>query len=92
MLRTRTRLQRAIDDRPRLLMRDGKVLDEGLRAVGLTEIDLHSALRAANVHRYHDVDAIVLEKTGSLTVLHHAQPTAGVEDRLLTGVSGADRT
>lgn len=90
MLRERRRLRGLIDDTPVLVMRDGRVLEEALARTRLTEEDLQGAMRTQNVHRYADVDAIVLEKTGVLSVLHHARPTPGVDDRLLTGVKGRD--
>lgn len=90
VLRRRRALQAVIDTKPMLLMRRGRVLENSLSATRLTENDLHSAMRAANVHRYDDVDAIVLEKTGSMSVLHHAAPTAELDPRLLSGVQGAE--
>ena len=79
-------LRRAIDDRPTLVFADGEVLHDNLSATRLTEIDLHSAMRANNVHHVADVDAIVLEKTGMLSVLHHGSSASDVDDVLLSGM------
>ena len=90
-LRARPRLRALFDNTPTLVMRDGRVLHDKLAATRLVEADLHPAMRAANVHRYADVDAIVLEKTGSLSVVHHSPLTAGVEGRLLPPVNPGQR-
>ncbi|MGI8574575.1 MAG: YetF domain-containing protein [Egibacteraceae bacterium] len=59
LLRGNSRLRVVTDDRPMLLRREGEVLRQELAATRLSEIDLHSAMRAANVHCYADVDVIV---------------------------------
>ena len=89
LLRSRTRARSAIDDTPVVLMRDGQVVQEALVGTRLTEADLQGALRSANVHRYVDVDAVVLETSGSLSVLHHSSGLAEIDERLLDGLRHA---
>ena len=59
-----------VDNRPLLLMEGPRILYESLRWVHMTEEELFSKLRAANVFRFDEVRAVVMERTGSLTVLH----------------------
>lgn len=71
------------DNQPLLLMRRGEVLRENLRAVKLTEADLYAKLRAANVHRLAEVQAVVMETSGDVSVLAGG---GEVEARLLEHV------
>jgi uncharacterized membrane protein YcaP (DUF421 family) len=73
---------------PVLLVVDGAVLPDDLRAARLTESDLRSKLRTAGVGSYADVAAAVLEPTGGLSVIRAG---TAIDDRMLRGVRGADR-
>ena len=75
----------AADNTPLLLMREGEVLHENLRAARVTEADLMGKLREANALRLADVHAVVFETTGDISVLHGEGP---VDDALLAGVRG----
>lgn len=55
---------------PCILMRDGVIDEEALRATRVTRSDLLAKLREANVMRFEDVRAVVLENTGDISVLH----------------------
>jgi len=74
--RRRLGLQTAVDNRPRLLVAQGRILDEQLAAARLTRADLIAKLRGAGVHRLADVDAVVLETTGDVSVLSGGDPIA----------------
>ena len=90
-LRLRTRLRRLADNEPLLLMLHGEVLRKNLVRARVTEEDVRAALRSQNVHAYGQVDAVVLEATGSLSVLHGAGGAGGatrLDPRVLAGVRG----
>lgn len=69
-------VERLVDNRPTLLMRDGAMLRGNMAAARVTEDDLRSKLREANVLDPSEVRAAVLETTGDLTVMHgdHLDP------------------
>lgn len=54
---------------PVLLVRNGRVLTEALRRTRLSEDDLRVALRRAAVGSWSDVEAMVLERCGTISVL-----------------------
>jgi uncharacterized membrane protein YcaP (DUF421 family) len=81
--RSRTTLSRVVDNRPLLLMRDGRFLEDNLRRARVTTDDVRAKLRAANVCRLEDVQAVVLETTGDVSVLHGA---IGLDAALLDDV------
>ncbi|WP_271077514.1 DUF421 domain-containing protein [Aurantiacibacter sp. MUD61] len=59
-----------LHNEPVLLMRDGKILRDALKATRVAESDLIAKLREANVLRMDAVRAVVLETTGDISVLH----------------------
>lgn len=77
-------VERAIDNRPLLVMENGAVLYENLVSANMTRADLLAKLRAANVHRFSDVRWVVVESTGDVSVLHgpakDAEPSEILED------------
>lgn len=76
-----------VDNRPLLLMRDGRILEEHLAAAQVTHSDLYAKLREANVLSFSEVRAVVMEATGDMSVLHG--PREVFEETLLEGVDGA---
>jgi uncharacterized membrane protein YcaP (DUF421 family) len=60
-----------IQGRPRLLMHNGEVLKENLKAELLTIQDLKRLLRRQGVPHLHDVHQAVLESDGSLSIIRH---------------------
>ena len=72
----------AIQNPPVLLMRDGVILQEALDATRVAREDLIAKLRDANVLRFSDVRAVVLETIGDMSVLHGGE----LENGLLDGV------
>lgn len=75
-----------VDNTPTLLMAGPHILHEHLRSVRVTEADLRAKLREANVTRYDDVLAVVLETTGDISVLHGSSE---LQPGLLRGVRGS---
>ena len=78
-----------IDNSPRLLMAGREVQWETLSRSGVTVDDLRGKLREANVLRYDQVRAIVLESTGDISVLHGPADGEPLDPDLLDDVIGA---
>ena len=77
---------RVIQNQPVLLMRDGKVLEEALRATRVSRDSLFEKLRGANVLDLAKVRAVVLETTGDVSVLHGDR----LEETILQGTTRLD--
>ena len=82
-LRRRTDVQRIVDNRPMLLVRDGEYLDGAMTSCRITRDDVRAKLRGAGVASMADVRAVVLETTGDVSVVLGGDV---VEDELLLGV------
>lgn len=63
----------AIDNTPLLLMDGPTILHDNLRKARVTEADLRSKLREANVLQLSQVQAVVFETTGDISVLHSSR-------------------
>lgn len=72
-----------VQNTPVLLMRDGVILHDALRATRVSEEDLIAKLREANAIDFSTVHAAVLETTGDVSVLHGKH----VDDALFRGVA-----
>ena len=78
------RVKQYLENTPVFLMKGDKILHENLNKNRITEEDLMAKLREANVLRLDDVQAVVLEQTGDISVLHgdkdiDAQILKGIE-------------
>lgn len=62
--------QNVIDNTPLLLMDGNKILLENLKKARVTESDVRSKLREANVTQLDQVKAVIFETTGDIVVLH----------------------
>lgn len=86
----RLRLKRVgwlVDNRPVLLMENGRLLEDAMRDAQITRSDLVAKLREANVLHFGQVRAVVLETTGDISVLHApADDPVELADALLEGV------
>lgn len=79
-----------VDNPPLLLMEHGEIDEAALRIGKVTEADLLAKLREANVLRFEEVRAVVLESTGDISVLHAGGGSdVTLEARLLEGVRRA---
>lgn len=63
-------IQRLMDNSPLLLMDGETILEDNLRKARVTQGDLRSKLREANVTQLSQVKAVVFETTGDISVLH----------------------
>ncbi|MEP6464523.1 MAG: YetF domain-containing protein [Frankiaceae bacterium] len=95
LLRRNPRADALLSNRALLLMADGQLLQDNLRKAHIIENELRAKLRAAGIRRYDDVACVILERTGSISVLHRGEtisPTllADVRGRELLPASIAD--
>lgn len=74
-----------VDNSPLLLMDGKNILENNLKRAGVTEGDLRSKLREANVLEFSQIKAVVFETTGDISVLH-SEEEIDVEDWLLKDV------
>ena len=63
------RLRQALEGEPRLLIRDGHLLQRALREEQIDEDDVRTAVRAHGLARVEDVRLAVLETDGSISVI-----------------------
>lgn len=83
LFRSRSKLARSvIENDPVLLMRDGQWFENNIKSVRMTKADIWGKLREANVVKFEDARAVVLETTGDISVLHGEN----LEPVILTGV------
>lgn len=74
-----------VDNQPVLLLKDGQMLPENMKNSRITQQDLLSKLREANVADVKKVHAVVLETTGDVSVMHGNET---LDESLLEGVEG----
>lgn len=61
---------KAIDNRPLLLMEKSHIYHDNLKKALVTEGDIRSKLREANVTSFEHVQAVIFETTGDISVIH----------------------
>ena len=76
-------LRRVVTGEPRLLLRDGTMLDEALRDARVTREEVRAAVRSSGIGALGDVAAVVLETDGSFSVI------AGQPGAALSSLDGA---
>ena len=89
--RNRLRAEGAIDNQPLVLMVGPDFIEENLRRAHVTENDIRSKLRLANVTRMEQVRAVVMETTGDVSILHADPSAPPLDAALFENVRGADR-
>ncbi|WP_405384202.1 DUF421 domain-containing protein [Maribacter sp. LLG6340-A2] len=70
LARRKKSIQELVDNSPLLLMDGEKIINANLLKARVTEGDLRSKLREANVTDLKQVKAVVFETTGDISVLH----------------------
>ncbi|MEP6638872.1 MAG: YetF domain-containing protein [Chloroflexota bacterium] len=63
------RVRKALEGEPRLLVRNGRILDKALREEKVDINDVRAAVRAEGIARVEDVRLAVLETDGSISVI-----------------------
>jgi uncharacterized membrane protein YcaP (DUF421 family) len=76
LMRRNRRVDHALTNLPLLLMVEGRVLHDHLRRAHIVEDELRQKLRLAGVHRYSDVAAVILERTGAVSILRRGETIA----------------
>ena len=79
-------IEKLIENKPIMIMRDGVVLKENLKKSKVTESELQSKLREANVLTLSQVKAVILETTGDVSVLHTDKEDIEIADYILEGI------
>ena len=79
-------LKQAVDNSPLLLMDGRKIIKDNLKKARVTESDLRSKLREANVASLDEVLAVIFETTGDISVLHKIDGDIKLDQWLLTDV------
>lgn len=78
-------IRRIFDTRPEIVFVHGAVVEKALKKTHLSRSDIRLAVRRAGIPRLADVQCIILEPTGDLSVFRAGVP---IDPRLLRGVSG----
>lgn len=79
-------VRRTLAAPPVVIFAHGTPLLDAMRREHISEDNVHSAIRAAGIATRADVQAVILEPTGSLSVIRTGQ---NIEPALLDGVEGA---
>lgn len=87
LARRHHRIDSALSNLPLLLMADGQVLPGNLRRAHIVEDELRAKLRTAGVRSYTDVACVILERTGTISVLPRG---AAISAELLADVRGRE--
>ena len=75
---------KAIDNTPLLLMEKSHIYHDNLKKARVTEGDIRSKLREANVTSFENVQAVIFETTGDISVIHSDK----IDNNLLAYVLG----
>lgn len=81
-------LSAKISNKPLMLMRGNEILEENLKHARIEKSQLIAKLREANVSRLNQIQAVVLESTGDISVLHTPTSTEeqSIDSIILEGV------
>lgn len=69
-----TAIHDLVQNRPVLLVVDGSVIEDGLRRAHLSETELHQALRLQGHGSLSGLRAVIMERTGRISVLQAGSP------------------
>jgi uncharacterized membrane protein YcaP (DUF421 family) len=84
--------ERIINGEPTLLLSKGKFIPRALKRERITEEEVRAAIRGKGVTRVEDVDAVVLENDGTLTVAWTSKEPGETETALVDAkVPGGER-
>lgn len=79
-------LKKFVDNKPILLMKGTKMLEDNMKKARVTHEDILGKLREANVTQLKQIKAVVMETTGDISVLHHHEEDHELEEKLLEDV------
>lgn len=84
LLRRRPAAERVVSPPPVLLMSRQQLLVDNMRRAHVTEGDLRQELRSAGVRRRDEVESVILERSGKLSIIRGSEPA---EPWLLADIS-----
>ncbi len=90
LVRKSDRFKKLFTNKPQMLMKDGEIFYENLKKCNVGVGDLMGKLREANVHQLSEVQAVVFEATGDISVLHSAD-TNEVDSIILKDIAGFEK-
>jgi uncharacterized membrane protein YcaP (DUF421 family) len=88
VVRKNISVRQAVNAQPTVVLAHGEAQQDLMRKTHISEEDLMSCLRRAGVTHPEDVQCIVLEPSGAMSVLRRG---TDIEPAILRGVLGADR-
>lgn len=77
-----------VDNEPVIVMVGDRLFEDVLETTRFTKEDIYCQLRLHNIHTFSEVQAVVLETTGDISVLHAKAADTHIDPRLLEGVRG----
>lgn len=72
-----------VDNPPVLLMKGDKIIYDNMKKAKITRADLLAKLRESNVLKLDQIQAVVMESTGDISVLHHDKENVDFDTELL---------
>ena len=88
-LRHYSSVARLVDQSPRILVANGKILKDGLRRSGLSRADVESLLRQRGVREVGEVEYLILEEGGKVSVVADVTRAPPSETDLFSDVTGS---
>jgi len=85
ILRRNSKIKKIVDNQPSFLMRNGELLRDNMKNARITESDIRSKIREANVAQLSEVKAVIFETTGNVVVIHKKEDVM-IDDWLLKDV------
>ncbi|PQJ32948.1 hypothetical protein BST92_13890 [Nonlabens arenilitoris] len=79
-------IKKLTSNKPLLLMDGNQILNENLKHARIEKEQLIAKLREANVMSFDQVEAVVLESTGDISVLHRTEDEDSLHQDILEGV------
>jgi uncharacterized membrane protein YcaP (DUF421 family) len=76
------------DNRPQLLMENGRILEDNLRKTRVNHRELHYELRQASVRQYSQVKYVVLESTGNVSVIKNETEDIPLDEEIISDIAG----
>lgn len=89
LVRKNSFFKRLFTNKPQIIMWNGRILHQRLKACNVGEDDLIAKLREANVHDFSEVKAVIFESTGDVSVIHN-NSNKNVEPQLLKDFNTKD--
>ena len=81
-----------VDNKPILLMKGEKMLEDNMAKAKVSRSDLLAKLREANVLKLDQIHAVVMETTGDISVLHYDEDEISFDTELLDDLESEFRS